>query len=76
MIHLLEVIMSEKQMLTRSEAAECLGVTTKFLDDAPKRCEGPPFYHYSTRTVLYDRSELAAWRDACRFDPKTLRTPK
>ena len=61
--------MAEK-MMTRAEAAADLGVSVKFLDEAPKRREGPPFFHFSKRTVLYDRAELHAWRDACRVDPK------
>ena len=54
-------------LLTRREAAELLGIPENLLVDTARRKRGgPPFYKFTTRTILYDRGELLRWFAASR----------
>ena len=57
-------------VLNRAQAAAYLGVPTKFLADAAKRGDGPPFVRFSQRTVVYQRADLDRYREKHRVTPK------
>ena len=56
-------------LFDRTGAAAYLGVLPKFLGDAAKRNDGPPFVRYSQRTVIYEREDLDRYRDEHRVKP-------
>jgi hypothetical protein len=60
----------ESSLLTRKEAANLLGIPEGLLVDTARRKRGgPPFYKFTTRTILYDREELLKWFATARVAP-------
>ena len=53
--------MSHEEILTASQVAEILGVTTKTLAYWRSCGEGPTHFVIGTRTVRYRRSDLDRW---------------
>jgi len=54
------------KLMTTSQCAELLQMTTRRLEEMRKRRNlgddlGPPFLHLSSKKVLYDRDEVLAW---------------
>lgn len=62
----------EKQYLTRTEAAEMLGLKTQTLANWSWRGEGPPVVHLSQRCVRYHRATLLEWAQSHTTRPGEL----
>jgi hypothetical protein len=52
---------NQKEFLSRTEAAELLGVKVQTLANYVWRGEGPPVTHLSKRCVRYHRPTLLEW---------------
>ena len=50
-----------ERLMKRSAAAELLGCSVRFLENAALRGDGPRFIKVSPRLVLYRLSDLQAW---------------
>ncbi len=53
--------MSEGKLLTQKEAADRLGLSTRFLEVRRYQGGGPPFVRVSSRCVRYRPADLEAW---------------
>lgn len=67
----LKVQNASPKLMTPSQCADLLQMTTRRLEEMRKRRYagedlGPPFLHLSIRKVLYDRDEVLAWANAHR----------
>lgn len=51
-------------LLTESEAAEAIGLTSRFLQSRRHRGDGPPFVQVSSRCVRYRPADIEAWSEA------------
>ena len=51
----------QERLLTSQEAADFLGLTTRFLEMRRFKGGGPPFIRVSGRCVRYLTSDLRAW---------------
>jgi predicted DNA-binding transcriptional regulator AlpA len=51
-------------LMRRAAAAEFLGCSSRFLENAALRGNGPRFIKVSPRLVLYRLSDLQAWLEA------------
>ena len=51
----------ERELLTRAEAAEYLGVTPRWLEKYQNLVAGPPLVRLSPRMIRYRRADLDRW---------------
>lgn len=56
----------QERLLTSQEAADFLGLTTRFLEMRRFKGGGPPFIRVSGRCVRYLTSDLRAWVEGLR----------
>jgi predicted DNA-binding transcriptional regulator AlpA len=52
---------SKPTLLTRQEVSDRTGLSTKWLQNAAWRGDGPPMYRFTKRTSRYLSSDLDTW---------------
>ncbi len=52
------------ELISETEAADFLDLTTRSMQSMRQRGDGPPFFRLSARCVKYTRFRLKGWYDA------------
>lgn len=53
--------MTERALLSTTEAAELTGISPEWFFLSRKSGDGPPYLRVTSRIVKYDRDELLGW---------------